>query len=317
MEYKKVGKYGLKVSAMSLGSWLTYGETIDQEKSKEIIYAAYDSGITSFDTANAYNGGEAEAVLGKILKDFRRETYVIGTKLFFAMGDTPNESGSSRKAVVEQVNNSLQRLQTDYVDILYFHRYDEETPIYETLRAIDDMIRQGKVLYYGVSEWTAKQITDALHTADKYLLDRMIVNQPSYNLLNRYIEKEVLPLCKEQGVGQIVFSPLAQGMLTGKYQDAEAVPKGSRADTAQGQWLRDEYFSAENFRKIGELAKLSEEAGIPMARLALAWNLSVDGISSVILGASRKEQILENIKALDVNLTEDMKKRINEICPIG
>lgn len=316
MKYNRIGNYGIKVSAMSLGSWLTYGETIDQEKSKEIIYTAYENGITSFDTANAYNAGAAETVLGKCLKDFRRETYVVGTKLFFSMGDGPNESGSSRKAVIEQVNNSLKRMEMDYVDILYFHRYDEETPIYETIRAVDDMIRQGKVLYYGVSEWTAKQIVDGLHTADKYLLDRMIVNQPSYNLLNRYIEKEVLPVCRENGMGQIVYSPLAQGMLTGKYKNSKDIPKGSRADSAQGQWLREEYFSDENFEKISQLEKFSEEAGIPMARLALAWNLSVDGISSVILGASRKEQLLENIKAADIVLTKDMKEKMDEICPV-
>lgn len=316
MKYNRIGNYGIKVSAMSLGSWLTYGETIDQEKSKEIIYTAYENGITSFDTANAYNAGAAETVLGKCLKDFRRETYVVGTKLFFSMGDGPNESGSSRKAVIEQVNNSLKRMEMDYVDILYFHRYDEETPIYETIRAVDDMIRQGKVLYYGVSEWTAKQIVDGLHTADKYLLDRMIVNQPSYNLLNRYIEKEVLPVCRENGMGQIVYSPLAQGMLTGKYKNSKDIPKGSRADSAQGQWLREEYFSDENFEKISQLEKFSEEAGIPMAKLALAWNLSVDGISSVILGASRKEQLLENIKAADIVLTKDMKEKMNELCPV-
>lgn len=316
MKMRRVGASGLKVSEMSLGSWLTYGDSVDDKNSIEIIHTAYENGITSFDTANAYNGGAAEIVLGKALKDFRRESYVVASKLFFSMGDSPYESGSSRKSVTEQVENSLSRMGLDYMDILYFHRYDEETPLYETLRAVDDMIRRGKVLYFGVSEWTAKQITEALHISDKYLLDRMIVNQPSFNILNRYIEKEVLPTSLEHGVGQIVYSPLAQGMLSGKYRKNAAIPKGSRADGKLGEFLRNEYFSEENFDKIEKLVKLSEDAGMELSQIALAWVLSVKGISSLILGASRKEQLLQNIKAADIQLTADVIEKINEISPV-
>lgn len=317
MKFNRVGTSGLKVSEMSLGSWLTYGDSVDKSKSVEIIHTAYEHGITSYDTANAYNAGEAEMVLGEALKGIRRESYVVASKLFFGMGDSPYESGSSRKAVIEQAQNSLKRLDMDYMDILYFHRYDEETPLYETLRAADDLIRKGQILYFGVSEWTAKQIVEALHISDKYLLDRMIVNQPSYNLLNRYIEKEVLPVSLENGIGQIVFSPLAQGMLTGKYRKNAGVPKGSRADSEQGQFLRNEYFSEENFDKIEKLAALSEEAGMSLTHMALAFILSVEGISSLILGASKKEQLLENLKAAELKLSGDMIEKINEICPIN
>lgn len=317
MKLNRVGKSGLKVSEMSLGSWLTYGDGVDKSPSVDIIHTAYEQGITSFDTANAYNAGEAEVVLGEALKGIRRESYVVASKLFFGMGDSPYESGSSRKAVIEQAENSLKRLGMDYMDILYFHRYDEETPLYETLRAVDDLIRRGKILYFGVSEWTAKQIVDALHISDRYLLDRMIVNQPSYNLLNRYIEKEVLPVSMEHGIGQIVFSPLAQGMLTGKYRKDAQIPKGSRADSERGQFLRNEYFSEENFDKIEKLVVLSEEAGMKLSHMALAFILSMEGISSLILGASRKEQLLDNLKAADLKLSADIIEKINEICPVN
>lgn len=317
MRFNRVGKSGLKVSEMSLGSWLTYGDSVDKSLSVEIIRTAYEYGITSFDTANAYNGGEAEMVLGEALKGLRRESYVVASKVFFGMGASPYESGSSRKAVIEQAENSLRRLDMEYMDILYFHRYDEETPLYETLRAVDDLIRRGEILYFGVSEWTAKQIVDALHISDKYLLDRMIVNQPSYNLLNRYIEKEVIPVSAENGIGQIVFSPLAQGMLTGKYRKNAGLPKGSRAGSEQGQFLRNEYFCEENFNKIEKLAVLSEEAGISMTHMALAFILSVEGISSLILGASKKEQLLDNLEAAKVKLSGDIVEKINEICPVN
>lgn len=317
MKYNRIGKSGLKVSEMSLGSWLTYGDGVDMQPSIDIIKNAYERGITSFDTANAYNAGAAETVLGKALKEFRRETYVAGSKLFFGMGDSPYESGSSRKSVIEQVDRSLKRMDMEYMDILYFHRYDEETPLYETLRAVDDMIRRGKILYFGVSEWSAKQIVDSLHISDKYLLDRMIVNQPSFNMLNRGIEKEVLPVSLENGIGQIVYSPLAQGMLTGKYRKNMEIPKGSRADGTRGEFLRNEYFSDDNFKKVEKLIKLSEESGIKLSHMALAWILSIEGISSLILGASNKEQLEDNLKAADIKLTSDIIEEINKINPIN
>lgn len=317
MKYNRIGKSGLKVSEMSLGSWLTYGDGVDEQSSIDIIHTAFENGVTSFDTANAYKSGAAEIVLGKALKAYRRETYIVASKLFFGMGDSPYEQGSSRKSVTEQVDNSLKRLDMEYMDILYFHRYDEETPLYETLRAVDDMIRRGKVLYFGVSEWTAKQIVDALHISDKYLLDRMIVNQPSFNILNRYIEKEVLPTSMEHGIGQIVFSPLAQGMLTGKYRKDAGIPKGSRADSDLGEFLKNEYFSDTNFDKIEKLIALSEESGMKLSQMALAWILEKEGISSLILGASRKEQVLDNLKAADIKLTADILEKIDEISPVN
>lgn len=317
MKYNRIGSSGLKVSEMSLGSWLTYGDSVDTQASVEMIRTAYEQGITSFDTANAYNAGAAEIVLGKGLKDLHRETYVVASKLFFGMGNSVYECGSSRKSIVEQLDKSLKRLDMDYLDILYFHRFDEETPLHETLRAADDMIRQGKILYFGVSEWSAAQIVDALHVSDKYLLDRMIVNQPSFNILNRRIEKEVLPTSLKHGLGQIVYSPLGQGMLTGKYKNNMDIPKGSRADGARGEFLKNEYFSEANFDKIDKLNRLSEEAGVKLSQMALAWILSVKGISSLILGASIKEQLIDNLKAADIKLSLDIIEKINEISPIN
>ena len=318
MKYNRIGMSGVKVSAFSLGSWLTYGTDLGDEASKRIIDAAYDAGINSFDTANAYNFGAAEQVLGKALKGKKRDSLVIATKAYFSMGDGPNDAGLSRKHITEQVNASLKRLDMDYVDIFYCHRYDENTPIYETVRAIDDLIRQGKILYAGVSEWTAKQISEALATQDKYLMDRIVVNQPSFNLLNRYIEKEVLPFCREKGIGQIVYSPLAQGLLTGKYKRNQPAPAGSRgADKDLGQFLHSEYMAFDrNFDKLEAIEKVSAESGIPMNHLALAWILSVPGISSAIVGASRLEQLMDNLKALEVSLTPDIIEALDKASPV-
>lgn len=318
MKYNRVGRAGVKVSALSLGSWLTYGTDIGDKDSKSIIDAAYDAGINSFDTANAYNSGAAEEVLGRALKGRKRDSLVIATKAYFSMGEGPNDSGLSRKHITEQVHASLKRLDMDYVDIFYCHRYDENTPIEETVRAIDDLIRQGKILYAGVSEWTAKQISEALAAEERYLLDRIVVNQPSFNLLNRYIEKEVLPFCREKGIGQIVYSPLAQGLLTGKYKRNQPAPAGSRgADKNLGQFLHSEYMAFDrNFDKLEAIEKVSAEAGIPMNHLALAWILSVPGISSAIVGASRLEQLLDNLKAVDVCLAPDVLEALDQASPV-
>ena len=309
---------GVKVSAFSLGSWLTYGTGVAENEAQKIIAEAYELGINSFDTANAYNFGAAESVLGNALKEYKRDSLVVGTKVYFPMGPGPNEGGLSRKHITESVNKSLTRLNMDYVDILYCHRYDEDTPIYETVRAIDDLVRAGKVLYVGVSEWTAKQISEALAVQDKYLLDRIVVNQPPYNLLNRYIEKEVLPFCREKGIGQIVYSPLAQGMLTGKYKRNKPAPEGSRgANKDLGIWLHSEYMDfGSNFDKLEKIEKIADEAGIKMNHLALAWVLSVPGISSAIVGASNVEQLRDNVKAVDVDLSNDILEALNEAAPV-
>ena len=313
MEYSRVGQSGLVVSRASLGSWLTYGDSVDEKSSETIIQTAWENGITSFDTANAYNQGAAERVLGRALKHLPRTKLVVASKVFWPMGTGPNEKGLSRKAVLEQTHASLKRLDMEYLDILYLHRYDAQTPLYETLRAVEDLIRSGKVLYFGVSEWTARQITDAVHIADKRLFDRMIVSQPAYNLLRRDIEKEVLPVCEEYGIGQIVFSPLAQGMLTGKYRKGEQPPQGSRAASAQGQGLRQNYMTDENFEKVEAFRALCSELELPMEQAALAWILRNKAISSVILGASRPEQITNNLKALEVSLDQTALRRMDLI----
>lgn len=248
--------------------------------------------------------------MGKALKAYPRESYVLATKAFWPMGEGPNDRGLSRKHIVEQANASLKRLGHDYVDIFYCHRHDPETPLHETLRAIDDLIRQGKVLYAGVSEWQASQIAEALGVADRYLLDRIVVNQPVYNMFDRYIEKEVIPLCERSGIGQVVFSPLAQGLLTGKYTSATDIPQDSRA--AKLEWMR-KGITEEKIAKVRQLETVAAELGITVGNLALAWILSHENVASALVGASRPEQVTENAKASGIELSEDVLSRIEEI----
>jgi voltage-dependent potassium channel beta subunit len=312
MEYRRLGKTGLKVSEISLGSWLTYGGYVEEQKATASIDKAYDLGINFFDTANVYMRGEAEVVVGKALQKFSRDSYVLATKVFWPMGDGPNDRGLSRKHVIEQCNASLKRLGTDYVDLFYCHRYDPETPLEETLKALDDLVRQGKVLYVGVSEWTAEQITEAVHLADKKLLDRIVVNQPQYSMLQRYIEKEVLSVSEKHGIGQVVFSPLAQGVLTGKYQKGAPVPEGSRAAQKQLGSLHG-LLTDENLDKVDRLNGVAAENDLTLSQLALAWILRQDGVASALVGASRPEQLEENVKASGVKLSAETLQRIEEI----
>lgn len=310
MKYRRLGGSGLKVSEISLGSWLTYGGYVERENAVNSIKTAYDLGINFFDTANVYEKGAAEELVGKALKAYPRESYVLATKAFWPMGEGPNDRGLSRKHIVEQANASLKRLGHDYVDIFYCHRHDPETPLHETLRAIDDLIRQGKVLYAGVSEWQASQIAEALGVADRYLLDRIVVNQPVYNMFDRYIEKEVIPLCERSGIGQVVFSPLAQGLLTGKYTSATDIPQDSRA--AKLDWMR-KGITEEKIAKVKQLEAIAAELGITVGNLALAWILSHENVASALVGASRPEQVTENAKASGIDLSEDVLNRIEEI----
>ncbi|MDD3334969.1 MAG: aldo/keto reductase family protein [Eubacteriales bacterium] len=311
MIYRQVGQSGLKVSALSLGSWLTYGRNVDDGTAESIIDAAYECGINSFDTANGYYRGAAEMVLGKALKKYPRSSLVVASKIFFPMGEGPNDRGLSRKHLTEQMDAILSRLQTDYLDILYCHRPDESTPLYETLRTLDDFIRRGKVLYIGVSEWSAAQITQALALEDRYLLDRLIVHQPLFNLLNRRIESEILPVCRAQGIGQMVYSPLGMGMLTGKYRKDQPAPEGSRVTISDiSPWMRRDYFTDENFEKVERLRSVADHYEMNLPELALAWVLSVEGISSAIIGASRPEQVRGNVKAADIQLTPEMLEAI-------
>jgi aryl-alcohol dehydrogenase-like predicted oxidoreductase len=250
--------------------------------------------------------------MAKALSVFPRESYVITTKAFWPMGDGPNDRGLSRKHVFEQLHASLKRMELDYVDIFYCHRYDPETPVEETLRTIDDMIRQGKVLYAGVSEWSAAQIEEAIAVADRYLLDRIVVNQPVYNMLNRYIEPEIIPVSEKYGIGQIVFSPLAQGLLTGKYRGGK-IPAGTRASNPEiNMWIKD-LISSGVMAKVDALEDLAGELGIAFAEMALAWILRQPNVASALVGASRPEQIEANVKSVEVELSPEILEKIEEI----
>ncbi|RYL93694.1 aldo/keto reductase family protein [Sporolactobacillus sp. Y61] len=311
MNYRHLGRSGLKVSAVSLGSWLTYGGYVENRAAVDTMHRAYDLGINFFDTANVYMRGEAEKVVGKVIKSFPRESIVLSTKVFFPMGDGPNDRGLSRKHIMEQAHASLKRLDVDYIDLYYCHRFDPETPIEETLRAFDDLIHQGKVNYIGVSEWTAEQIAEAAHLADDKLLNHFVVNQSQYSMLHRDIEKEVIPASKAHGVSQVCWSPLAQGVLTGKYTSVNHIPAGSRASAHKGNINR--FLTEANLKKVAELKKIAAELGITMAQLALAWILRQDNVASVVVGASRPEQIEDNAAAADLTLEPDVLKKIEGI----
>lgn len=304
MQYRRLGKAGLQVSTISLGNWLTHGGYIAEEKAIASVRQSYDLGINLFDTSNAYNRGAAEIVLGRALKDYPRDSYVVATKVFFPMGEKPNQRGLSRKHIMEQCEASLRRMGLEYVDVYQCHRYDPNTPLEETLRALDDLVTQGKILYAGVSEWTGVQIAEAIAFARQHNMDQIVSNQPQYSLLARYIEAEIIPLCTREGIGQIVFSPLAQGVLTGKYRPGEPLPAGTRATVESanmfmGALLRDEVLTA-----VQELQPIAQQLGISMAQLALAWVLRQPNVSSAIIGASSPEQIIDNAGAADVALDD-------------
>jgi voltage-dependent potassium channel beta subunit len=313
MKYRKLGNTGLQVSEISLGSWLTYGKTVGADIVGQLTNRAFELGINFFDTANVYERGEAELLLGQALKQHKRDSYVVATKAFWPMGDGPNDRGLSRKHVFEQVHASLKRLQMDYVDIFYCHRYDPNTPVEETLRTIEDLVRQGKVLYVGVSEWTAAQIQEGLRTADKYLLDRIVVNQPHYNMFHRYIEQEVIPVSEKNGISQVVFSPLAQGVLTGKYRLGQQIPSDSRAnDPKSNMWITN-FLTDEHLKKVEQLISLSQELSITLTQLAIAWILRYDSVASALVGATKVEQLEQNASASGITLTADVIQRIEEI----
>ena len=301
------------VSSLSYGNWITHGSQVEEEAALACVKASLEAGITTFDTADAYAIGRAESVLGRALKGVRRDSIEIFTKVYWPTGPNPNNRGLSRKHIIESLHASLERLQTDHVDLLQAHRYDYATPLEETLRAFDDLVRQGKVHYIGVSEWTAEQIAEALRLADEMGFDRIISNQPQYSLLWRVIEAEVVPLSEAEGIGQIVWSPLSQGVLTGKYLPGGATPpEGSRALGIEGgemSWLlRDEVL-----KPVQAYAEVCRQAGYTPAAVALAWVLRNQNVSSAIIGASRPEQIAENVKALDIHLEADFVTEIEKI----
>jgi aryl-alcohol dehydrogenase-like predicted oxidoreductase len=313
MEYRRLGRAGVQVSSISLGSWLTYGSG-NVDTGIQCIKTAYDLGVNFFDTANVYRRGEAEEVVGTAIKDFRRDTYVLATKVFFPMHDGPNGSGLSRKHIMEQCEASLRRLGVEYVDLYQCHRYDVNTPLEETLRALDDLVTQGKALYVGVSEWSAVQIDDAVAIARELNLDRIVSNQPIYNLLERYIERGIIPLCEREGIGQIVFSPLAQGVLTGKYKPGQQPPSDSRASNPEiNAFMGGDLMSDQTLEAVQRLQDVARDGGYSLPELALAWVLRQPNVSSAIIGASRPEQVEQNVKAADITLTDDILERIDEV----
>jgi len=316
MEYRKVGKWGLKVSELSLGSWLTFGNQLDVDSAKEAMKEAFKQGINFFDTAEVYASGMAEFIMGQVLKEFRRTDIVVSTKIFWG-GNGPNDRGLSRKHLLEGTWNSLRRLQLDYVDLIYCHRPDPETPIEETVLAMDYIVRNGLALYWGTSEWSADQL-EAAHKACKELnCVPPIVEQPLYNMLSRErVEKEYLPIYEKYGMGLTTFSPLASGILTGKYNNG--IPENSRL--ARFPWLKKNLeerglLSNETLGKVREIGKIAKEFGVKQSQLALAWCLKNPRVSSVILGVSNSEQLKENLKAIEVKekLTEDIMEKIKKI----
>lgn len=312
MEYRHLGRSGLRVSEISLGSWLTYGRTVDRDATRRIVLRAYELGINLFDTANVYHRGAAEEVLGEILTDLPRSDLVIATKAFFPMGEGPNDRGLSRKHIMEQCHASLRRLRTDYVDLYQCHRFDRETPLEETLRALDDLVTQGKVLYLGSSEWSAAQLAEARGIHERTGWDPLVSNQPQYSMLVRKIEAEVIPLSERLGIGQIVWSPLAQGVLTGKYRPGQAPPEGSRGTDPSSNMFMDALLRDEVLHGVERLRPIAAELGLSLAQLALAWTLRLPNVSSAIVGASRPEQVDDNAAASGVQLDAAVLERIEE-----
>ncbi|MCW2879257.1 MAG: oxidoreductase, aldo/keto reductase family [Sphaerisporangium sp.] len=312
MQFRHLGRSGLKVSEISYGNWITHGSQVEEDAAKECVKAALDEGITTFDTADVYAATRAEEVLGRALKGVRRESLEIFTKVYWPTGAGQNDRGLSRKHITESIHGSLRRLQTDYVDLYQAHRYDYETPLEETLKTFDDLVRQGKVLYVGVSEWKASQIADALRIADEMGFDRLVSNQPQYSMLWRVIEAEVVPLSEKEGVGQVVFSPIAQGVLTGKYLPGQAPPEGSRATDPTGSSFITRMLGDDVLTRVGELKPIAADLGLTMAQLAVAWVLQNPNVSSAIVGATRPEQVRDNVKASGVRLDAGVMARIDD-----
>ena len=316
MKYRQMGKWGVKLSCLGLGSYLTIGFKCDEETSRDTIRLAYDNGINFFDTANAYNKGEAERVLGKYLVDFPRSSLFVLTKVWAPMGDGPNDRGLSAKHIFEQCHASLKRLDMDYLDLYMCHRPDPTTPLEETIRAMEDLTRQGKILYWGISEWSAAQMVKAQAVAYRLNARPIGVNQPRYSLLYRYPEAEVFPTTAQEGIGNVVFSPLAHGMLTGKYLPGQEAPEGTRAaDPDQNMVIKNLYWNEENKRKAQELVKIAGDMGVTAAQLSLAWCLRRPEVTSVILGARHVEQLKENLKAADIEIPDDVFRQLDKLYP--
>jgi aryl-alcohol dehydrogenase-like predicted oxidoreductase len=313
INYRYLGTSGLKITEIVYGNWLTHGSQIENAQAQACIKAALDAGITTFDTADMYADTRAEVVLGDALKGERRSGLEIFTKVFWPIGPGPNDRGLSRKHIMEGIDGSLQRLGTDYVDVFFAHRYDYETPLDETMLAFADVVRAGKALYIGVSEWPAAKIREGAGLARELRIP-LIASQPQYSMLYRVIEAEVIPACVEAGMGQVVFSPIAQGVLTGKYLPGKPAPQGSRATDAKGGasmikgWIEDETV----LQRVQKLKPIADELGVTMAQMAVAWVLHNPHVSAAIVGASRPEQVVENVKASGITLPEEILARIDD-----
>jgi aryl-alcohol dehydrogenase-like predicted oxidoreductase len=314
MEYRRLGNSGMYVSEIAYGNWITHGSQMESEAAAKCVRAALDVGITTFDTADVYAGTKAEVVLAKALKGVRRESYELFTKVYFPTGTGKNDRGLSRKHIMESCDASLKRLKTDHIDLYQAHRFDVETPLEETLSAFNDLIRQGKVHYIGFSEWTADQISQALKIQDARGYNRFVSSQPQYSALWRVIEANVVPLSKKEGIGQIVWSPMAQGVLTGKYVAGKKPPVGSRAtDKKSGAkfisgWMRDEVLNA-----VQQLKPIADAHELSLSQLALAWVLQNENVSCAIMGATKPAQVKENVKASGVKLSADVMKSIDVV----
>jgi len=316
MDFRYLGRSGLQISEITYGNWLTHGSQVENDVATQCVRAALDAGITTFDTADVYANGAAEEVLGAALAGQRRESLEVFTKVYWPTGPDPkgkNDTGLSRKHVLESIDGSLRRLQMDYVDLYQAHRYDDFTPLEETMQAFADVVRAGKALYIGVSEWTGEQIRSAHHLAQELGIS-LISSQPQYSMLWRVIEDEVVPTCEELGLSQIVWSPIAQGVLTGKYKPGEQPPAGSRATDAKGgadmikRWMSDDVLT-----RVQQLAPVAGDLGLSLAQLAVAWVLQNGNVAAAIIGASRPEQVGENVKAAGVRIPDDAMKRIDEV----
>ncbi len=306
MNYRKLGRYGIRVSEVALGGWLTQGRTLSDATTTSIVQRAFDLGINFFDTADVYNGGEAEKSLAVAIAGMRRADLVIGTKCYFPMSDKPNDRGLGRKHIFESVHDSLKRLKTDYIDMMQFHRFDAETPMDETVRAIDDLIKQGKVLYWGVSEWKGHQILEAVRIAEKLNANPPASNQPQYNMLHRDIEDAVIPVSLQNGIGNVVWSPLAQGILTGKYVPGQPLPEGSRGADAKSNQFMTGMLNDELLTRVQKLKDFANKQGHPLAQFALAWCLRQKAVSSVIVGATSIEQLELNAGASGIMLDAEV-----------
>jgi voltage-dependent potassium channel beta subunit len=311
MKYRHLGKQGIRVSELALGSWMTdVSDSAKQDLADQSIKLAYEKGINYFDCADAYSGGAAERFLGKALKEFPRQELVLSSKVYFPVGDGVNDRGLSRKHIFESIDRSLKNMQTDYLDLYFCHRFDPETPLEETLQALSDLVDQGKILYYGVSEWTPVQILEAQLVIQQRGLHPMSVIQPEYNIFDRYIENEALDVCEKLGLGVVPFSPLSQGLLTGKYRKGQPIPAGSRA-TYQDQIQA--MLTDDNLDKVEALVKMADELNTDLATFSLAWALRDSRISSLITGASKPAQLKNNLKAIELEIPAEYDQRIDKL----